>query len=128
MGNVVMVRTHVRVAATRIFPVVSPGGEMIVHAAWAEDRMVSAEWRLSEPHVPRQSSFDRFGRQVAGNAGGTNTNGDASDGTEPAAAYDFYGLAKFAKHVGALLAAGLYDALELAGSLDATLRFGNREG
>ena len=126
--DVVVVCTHVSVPATGILPVAAPSGKMIVDAAWAENRMVGAGWRLAKPHVPRQSCFQRFSGKVTGNTGSTDAHGDAVDGSEATAADNLDSLTEFAEYVGALLAPGLDDALELAGSFDATLRFGDRQG
>ncbi len=121
LGDVVVVRAHVGVAAAGVFAIVAPGGEVIVHAPGAEHRVVRPHGRGAEPEVPVEAGLHLLGGQVAPAARAAHADGDGLDLAQPAAADDFRRLAELAEHVGTLLAAGLEDALVFARRVDAAL-------
>ena len=109
LGDVQMVGAPVAYHAAAEFLVVTPVREVLVHPARAEDGIVRPHRRGADPHVPVQSRFHRFLRQIAGDARAAEAALDALDLADDAVLHQFAGDAELL--VRPLHRAGLQHAL-----------------
>src|SRR5262249_8986938 len=116
LGDVEVVGAPVGHHAAGVLAVLPPVGEVGVHAARAEDRVVRPLRGRPQPAVPVQAGLFLLLRQVARLAGAADVDVDRLDLADAAAAHQLAGGAELV--AGALLAAGLEDAVVLAGRLD----------
>ena len=64
LSDVEVMCSHIGQTATGVFPIATPGGEVIVDAPGAQRRIVRPQRCLAEPHIPVQTGFHLFFGQI----------------------------------------------------------------